>query len=133
MKKLVTPEVFNQAVEAARQMALCKGNFDVYLMPMSGSFKTIKEFNDIEILRYKKSFESYQWYTALFPVNEITLHDPNLPAEQTVDLQRILQAVESTKLYLNVLLDETNIDNQECEDNINSLQAVADYIISLRK
>ena len=122
MKKLVTPEIFNKAVDAAEQMHLCKGNFDVYLMSMPGSFKTIKE-----------SFESHRWYTALFPVNEITLHDPNLPAEQTVDLQRILQAVEGTKLYLNVLLDETNIYNQECEDNIDSLQAVADYIISLRK
>ena len=132
MKKLVTPEVFNQAVEAARQMALCKGYFNVYCENFMAKTASKELSNNMKTV-LQKDFESYQWYTALFPVNEITLHDPNLPAEQTVDLQRILQTVESTKLYLNVLLDETNIDNQECEDNINSLQAVADYIISLRK
>lgn len=132
MKKLVTPEVFNKAVEAAERMSLCKGNFENYCKTFITK-KAIKELsNDIKTV-LQGNFESYQWYTAMFPLNEITLHDPNLPAPQTVDLQRILQAVESTKLYLNVLLDDTNVDNQECEDNIDSLQAVADYIKSLAK
>ena len=126
MKKLVTQEVFNKAVNAAEQMATCKGNFDIFC---KGYMCDITDEATKKALQ--RTFESLQWYTALFPVNEITLHDPNLPAPQTVDLQRILQAIQSAKYYL-----ASHPDNEigsECADHISSLQEIIDYIISLSK
>jgi hypothetical protein len=134
MKKLVTPEVFNKAVDAALQMKLCKGSFDVYCENYFARVLPInlkKELNHNTKLLLLQDFDSHQWYAALFPLENITLHDPNAPAPQTVDLQRILQVIQSAKYYL-----ASHPDNEivsECADHVSSLQEVADYIISLNK
>jgi hypothetical protein len=134
MKKLVTPEVFNKAVDAAEQLAACEGYFQDYYESFLAK-NPDKEMNAFTHKALLNDFDSLQWYTALFPVNEITLYDPNLPEPQTVDLQKIAKAVESTKLFLNVLYQypDLAIDYNECSDHIDSLQGVADYIKSLAK